>query len=64
MVRQRSLDDERQIARRKGIVGRFKDNSVQLNKDANVRFDDYFISLKITNILLLWGYELIEDDLF
>ena len=32
-------------------------------KDANVRFDDYSISLKIRQILLHWGYELVENDL-
>ena len=31
--------------------------------DANVRFDDYSISLKIRKILLHWGYELVENDL-
>ena len=32
-------------------------------KDVNVRFDDYSISLKIRQILLHWGYELVENDL-
>ena len=32
-------------------------------KDANSRFDDYFISPKIRQILLHWVYELVEIDL-
>ena len=31
-------------------------------KDANGRFNDYSISLKIRQILLHWGYELVESD--
>ena len=49
----RSLDDERQIARWKRIVSRF-----------NGRFNDYSTSPKIRQILLHWGYELLEIDLF
>ena len=33
-------------------------------KDVNGRFDDYSILLKIKQILLNWGYELVESDLF
>ena len=33
-------------------------------KDVNGRFDDYSISRKIRQILLHWGYELVESDLF
>ena len=32
-------------------------------KDANSRFDDYSISPKIRQIILHWGYELVESDL-
>ena len=32
-------------------------------KDVNGRFDGYSISPKIRQILLHWGYELIESDL-
>ena len=32
-------------------------------EDANGRFDDYSISPKIRQILLHWGYELVESDL-
>ena len=31
-------------------------------KVANGRFDDYSISPKIRQILLHWGYELVEND--
>ena len=30
-------------------------------KDVNGRFDDYSISLKIIQILLHWGYELVKE---
>ena len=33
-------------------------------KDVNGRFDDYSILPKIKQILLHWGYELVESDLF
>ena len=32
-------------------------------KDVNGRFNDYFISPKIRQALLHWGYELVENDL-
>ena len=32
-------------------------------KDVNGRFDDYSILSKIRQILLHWGYELVENDL-
>ena len=32
-------------------------------RDANGRFDDYSVSPKIRQILLHWGYGLIESDL-
>ena len=31
-------------------------------KDANGRFNDHSISLKIRQTLLHWGYELVESD--
>ena len=31
-------------------------------KDAGIKFDDYSISPKTRQILLHWGYELIEKD--
>ena len=60
----RSLDDKRQIARWKEIVSRFKGKLVKIIKDANGRFDDYSISPEIRQILLHWGYEFVESDLF
>ena len=59
----RSLDDERQINRWKRIVNRFKDKLINMIKDVNGKFDDYSISPKIRQILLHWGYELVESDL-
>ena len=53
-LNRRSVDDKRQIARWKGIVTRFKGKVVKMIKDANSRFDDYFISPKIRKILLHW----------
>ena len=32
-------------------------------KDVNGRIDDYSISPKIRQVLLHWGYELVESDL-
>ena len=58
----RSLDDKRQIARWKGLVSRFKDKLVKTIKDVNGKFDDYFISRKVRQILLSWGYGLVEND--
>ena len=35
---------------------------VMMIKDAGSKFDDYSISPKIRQILLHWGYELVESD--
>ena len=43
----KSVDDERQVHRWKGIVSRFKGKLVEMIKYANRRFDDYSISPKI-----------------
>ena len=43
----KSLDDERQINRWKGIGSRFKDKLVKLIKDTGSKFDNYSISPKI-----------------
>ena len=59
----KSFDDERQINRRKGIVGSFKSKLIKMIKDVNGRIDDYSISPKIRQVLLHWGYELVESDL-
>ena len=58
----RSKDDERQIKRWKGIVNKFKGILIKMIKDADRKFDDYSISPKIRQILLHWGYELVESD--
>ena len=58
----RSLDDERQISRWKGIVNTFKDKLIKMTKDGNGRTDEHSISAKIRQILLHWGYELVESD--
>ena len=42
----------------------FKGKLVKMIKDAGSKFDDYSISPKIREILLHWGYELIEKDFF
>ena len=60
----RSLNDERQINKQKGIASRFKGKLVKMIKDAGGKFDDYSISPKIRQILLHWGYELTEKDFF
>ena len=55
---------KRQINRWKKIVSRFSGKLVNMVGDAGSKFDDYSISPKIRQILLLWGYELIEKDFF
>ena len=59
----RSLDDEREIKRWKGIVSRFKGKLVEMIKDIGGKFGNYSISPKIRQILLHWGYELVKTDL-
>ena len=60
----RSSDDERQIKRWIGIVSRFKSILVKMIKDKGAKFDNYTVSPKIKQILLHWGYELVESDCF
>ena len=60
----RSSDDERQIKRWKAIVSRFKIVLVKMIKNKGAKFDDYSVSPKIRQILLHWGYELVESDCF
>ena len=59
----RSCDDEMQIARWKGTVNRFKGKLVKMIKDADGRSDEYSVSLVIRQVLLHWGYELVENGL-
>ena len=58
----RSKDAKRQIYRWKKIVCGFRGKLVKMIKDTGSKFDDYSISPKIGQILLHWGYELIEKD--
>ena len=60
----RCSDDERQIKRWKSIVSRFKSILVKIIKNKGAKFNDYPISPKIRQILLHWGYEFVENDLF
>ena len=45
-------------------VSRFKCKLVKIIRDAGSKFDDYSILPKIRQILLHWGYELTEKDIF
>ena len=47
----------------KEIVSRIKGKLIKMIKNVNGRFDSYSISPKIRQILLHWGYELVESDL-
>ena len=58
----RSLDDKGQINKWKIIVSRFKGKLIKMIKDVNGTFDDYSISPKLRQILLHWGFELVESD--
>ena len=60
----RSSDDYRPIKRWVGIVSRFKGNLVKMINDKGAKFDDYSVSPKTRQILLHWGYELVESDCF
>ena len=41
---------------------RFRGKLVKMIKNSGSKFDDFSISLKIRQILLHWGYELIKKD--
>ena len=45
-------------------MSRFRGKLVEMIKDAGDKFDDCSISPKIRQVLLHWGYELVESDLF
>ena len=60
----RSFADERKIKRWKSIVTRFKGILFKMIKNKGTEFNDYSISPKIRQILLHWGYKLVESDLF
>ena len=59
----RRSDDNRQIKRWRAIVNRFKSVLVKMIKDKVAKYD-YSVSPKIRQILLHWGYELVESDCF
>ena len=48
----------------KKIVSKFRGKLVKMIKDAGSKFGDYSILSKIKQILLHWGYELTEKDVF
>ena len=52
------------MARWNNIVNRFKGILVKMIKSRNAEYNDYSISPKIRQILLHWGYELVESDCF
>ena len=43
-------------------MSRFRGKLMKMIRDNGSKFDDYSISPKIRQILLDWGYELIEKD--
>ena len=49
---------------KKEIISRFKGKVVKMIKDSGGKFDDYWISSKLRQILLHWGKELRKGDLF
>ena len=55
-------EDERQIKRWLSIVNRFKGILVKMIKDKGTKFDNFSVSPKIRQILLYWGYELVESE--
>ena len=60
-LRRRSSDDDRQIARWNNIINRFKSILVKMIKDKSTKYNDYSISPKIRQMLLHWGYEIVES---
>ena len=57
-------DDERQINRWIKVVSRFRGKLVKIIKHAGSKYDDYSILRKIRQVLLHWGYEFTEKDIF
>ena len=57
-------DDERQINRWIKVVSRFRGKLVKMIKHAGSKYDDYSILRKIRQVLLHWGYEFTEKDIF
>ena len=48
----------------KKIVNRFRGKLVEMIRKGGSKYDDYSISPNVRQILLHWGYELIEKDFF
>ena len=48
----------------KGIVSIFNGKLIKIIKNVDGRFDDYSILPKVTQIVLHWHFELIENDLW
>ena len=44
------------------IVSRFRGKLVKIIKNSGSKYDNYWISPKIRQILLHWGYELINEN--
>ena len=60
----RTDDDERQIKTWMNIVNRFKGILVKMIKNKGAKYNYYSISPKIKQILLHWGYGLVESGCF
>ena len=58
----RSKDDKRQIKRWISIANRFKSILIRMIKNKGAKYDDYSILPKTRQILLHWGYELVESE--
>ena len=43
---------------------KFRGKLVRMITNVGIKFDDYSVPPKIRQILLHWGYELIEKDFF
>ena len=52
------------VSRFKGILVRMIKVVKEIKVDKGGKFDDYSISPKSRQILLYWGYELVESDCF
>ena len=56
--------EDRKMIKDKLIVSRFRGKLVKIIRAIGIKFDDYSIMPKIRQILLHWGYKLIEKDFF
>ena len=60
----RSSDDNRKIIRWNNIINSLKGILVKIIKGKGAKYNDYSVSSKIRQILLHWGYKLVESDCF